>query len=124
MASWVPPDGLPAGRLIVPDPQYAGGNPVTEPVLWITEDPPPEPGQLWARLLAGHPATGLWPLLLTTMVVPTMVGLHAEIQDVIRRSNPPGRPWLTGELVPVPDSQIGELDPGELLAQGWNLTTG
>ena len=124
MASWGPPDGLPAGRLIVPDPQYAGGDPVTEPVLWITEDPPPEPGRLWARLLAEHPATGLWPLLLTTMVVPTMVGLHAEIQDVIRRSNPPGRPWLTGELVPVPDSRIGELDPGEMLAQGWNLTTG
>ena len=66
MASWGPPDGLPAGRLIVPDPQYAGANPVTEPVLWITEDPPPEPGPLWVRLLAEHPATGLWPLLLTT----------------------------------------------------------
>ena len=136
-APWAVPDGLPPGRLIVPDPRYAERSPVpgpAGPVLWITDQPQVEPGPLWARLLSGHPTTGLWPLLLTTLVVPDMAGAREDIREVIRRSNPPGRPWLTGELAPAAASdagepgagkpEAGEPAAGELLARGWDLTTG
>jgi hypothetical protein len=36
---WLLPDGLPDGRLIVTDPSYAEGPPVTDPVLWVTDAP-------------------------------------------------------------------------------------
>ena len=55
--SWPLPGGLPPGRLIVADPRYAYGEPVTEPVLWVTDHLVPDAGPLWARLLAEHPGT-------------------------------------------------------------------
>src|ERR1700728_2356212 len=48
--SWPLPGGLPPGRLIVADPQYAYGEPVTEPVLWVTDHLVPDAGPLWAGL--------------------------------------------------------------------------
>lgn len=125
MNSWAVPDGLPPGRLIVPEPAYATGTPVTEPVLWITDKSVPDAGPLFARLLASHEVTGLWPLLLTTLVIPDMgSGTRPELRDIMLRSNPPGRPWFTGELSPVPVDAIDEPDAEELLGHGWNLSTG
>jgi hypothetical protein len=122
--SWALPDGLPRGRLIVPEPAYATGTPVSEPVLWISDKPVLNAGPLFARLLASHEVTGLWPLLLTTMVIPNIgSGMRPELRDMLRR-NPPGRPWFTGELSPVPSDAIDELNAEELLGHGWNLSTG
>lgn len=62
------PEELPPGRLIVPDPEYLGYfglGPTTEPALWVSDDGITDAGPAWARLLAAHPGTGLWPLLLT-----------------------------------------------------------
>jgi hypothetical protein len=75
---------------------------VTEPVLWVTDEPVADAGPLFARLLADHRRCGLWPLLLTMLAVPQFSGLRADLVEVISRSNPPGRPWHTGELAPVP----------------------
>ena len=58
---------LPPGQWIAPNPEFARGEPVTGPVLWITDDPVPEAARLWARLLREHPRSGLWPLLLVTL---------------------------------------------------------
>ena len=62
--AWLP-DELPPGRLVVPDPDYADGDPVTDPVLWVSDLPVPDAGPLWASLLGQHARSGLWPLLLT-----------------------------------------------------------
>lgn len=66
MAEWTLPAWLSAGRLVVPDPDFAPEDeePVTEPALWVSADPMPGAGPLWGRLLALHPDSGLWPLLL------------------------------------------------------------
>jgi hypothetical protein len=123
---WAVPDGLPSGRLIVPDPKYAGEIPVTEPVLWISDEPVvPGAGPLFARMLAARDVTGLWPLLLTAQVIPNFgSGMRSEVRDIILRSNPPGRPWFNGELSPVSAEAIDELNAEELLEHGWNLSTG
>jgi Domain of unknown function (DUF4253) len=118
---WPLPDGLPPGRLVVPDPKYGGSDPVTEPVLWVTDEPVPHAGPLFARLMADHDRTRLWPLLLTTLVAPRILGASREITEAIRRGNPPGRPWHTGELAPVPRV---ELDPNRILAERWKLSHG
>jgi hypothetical protein len=118
---WPLPDGLPPGRPVVPDPQYGGTDPVTEPVLWVTDEPVPDAGPLFARLLADHVRTSLWPLMLTTLKVPGIPGSPAEVTAAIRRRNPPGRPWHAGELAPVPRA---ELDADQILAERWNLSTG
>ena len=71
-----------------------------EPVLWLGDDQV-SPG-LWSRMLAEHPRSGLWPLLL--------VGLHHE----------PHRPWESQELSPSWFSHPTEHDPEELLTTWWN----
>lgn len=83
---------LPAGRMVSSE---EGAS-----ILWLSEDPAP-PG-LWSRLLAEHPRSGLWPLLLD--------GRHNE----------PDRPWETGELFPSWISSITDHDPEELLIGWWN----
>lgn len=126
-ASWVVPDGLPDGGYIIPDPPYHDGEPITEPALWITDEPVPDVrlGPMFARLLAAHGDTGLWPLLLTEMSAPAgvlMPVISGVSADLIRaRLYPPGRPWHEAEILPVPASRIDELDAGELLARDWNL---
>ena len=105
-ASWAVPGGLPAGGFVVPDPPFHQGTPFTGAALWITDDPVPDPGPLFARLLAGHRQTGLWPLLLTE---------HAPS---------PGRPWHQGAISPVPGREVGGLDPAQLLAVRWEREAG
>jgi hypothetical protein len=117
---WSLPDGLPPGRLIVPDPQFAEEEPVAEPVLWVSSDPVPDAGPLWARLLAVHPGTGLWPLLL--MGRPVNPGRAHRSPERARWEA--GRPWHSAELAPVPTGRIDGLDAGRLLAAWWDTTIG
>ena len=124
--SWSLPGGLPPGRLIVPDPRYASGDPVTDPVLWVTDRLVPEAGPLWARLAAQHDATGLWPLLLvplaTTVFDVTPFTGGFELAHEVQYPGS-GRPWHTGELSPLPAGAVDELEVSELLAIGWMLAT-
>jgi hypothetical protein len=117
---WTLPDGLPPGRLIVPDPEFAEEEPVTEPVLWVSSDPVPDAGPLWARLLALHPDSGLWPLLL--MGRPVSPRRAQRFPEKARWEV--GRPWHSGELAPVPAERIDSLDAGRLLAEWWDATIG
>ncbi|GAA3573091.1 hypothetical protein GCM10022419_062530 [Nonomuraea rosea] len=96
------PDGL-RGRLITPKPAWARtGEPVTDPVLWITDDllRDQEAGRLWADLLTRHRESGLWPLLLGNG------GDHVT-------------PWHAGDLAPVPSSWADELDVEGELSKTW-----
>lgn len=83
MNDWSLPNGLPRGRLIVPDASSVEGSPVEEPVLWVSDAPVRQPAELWVALRLQHPQTGLWPLVLETL------------------EDAPARPWHDGELAPV-----------------------
>lgn len=102
------PEGLPPGRPVARGRLDAGGVPVGpptgEPLLWVSDEPVPDAGVRWARLLADHPRTGLWPLLLTMLAS-------------MRRT--PTRPWHNGELAPVAASGIDEVDVDAWLARRW-----
>jgi hypothetical protein len=125
---WGPPDGLPPGQMIVPDPQYATGPPTAYPVLWITDQPVPDAGRLWARLLGQHGGTGLWPLLLTERTGhfsgPGLATLPLEVTRILKHGTREGRPWHAGELAPIPAGQATTRDPATLLARRWNQVTG
>lgn len=119
------PDGLPPGRLIVPDLAQAGTDQVTEPVLWISEEPLGDEaaGRLWADLLVQHAETGLWPLLLGTLT-PRSGAKTRRWRSLLGTLALPsadalGRPWFTGELSPVPAAWADEVDVDELFANGW-----
>lgn len=118
--AWSLPAGLPPGRLIVPDPEYAQDEPVTEPALWVSDDPVADAGQLWARLLSLHPDSGLWPLLL--MGRPVSPSRAALVPELARQEA--GRPWHSAELAPVPSERIDEADVAEVLAEWWNSAFG
>lgn len=104
MSAWRVPDWLPPGRQVTPDPRYARGEPVSQPVLWVSDAPVPDVGAWWARLRLAHPETGLWPLLLTPLT-------GAFVGE--------GRPWHSGELAPVPAEVVDGLDVEEVLAHRW-----
>jgi hypothetical protein len=59
--TWSLPDGLPPGQFIAPDPAFSDATP--DDGLWITDEPVPDAGEVWARVLRRHEDTGLWPLL-------------------------------------------------------------
>ncbi|MFE4974316.1 DUF4253 domain-containing protein [Kitasatospora sp. NPDC056651] len=86
---------LPPGRLACGDDDGKG------PVLWISDGP--APAGLWARLHRAHPASGLWPLLLTPL----------------DHGDPDYRPWLSGELYPGDASTPDLHDPAALLNTWW-----
>lgn len=118
--AWSLPTGLPQGRLIVPDRQYAEAEPVTEPVLWVSDDPVADAGPLWARLLSFHHGSGLWPLLLMGRPVsPRRARAFPE-----RARQEAGRPWHSAELAPVPTERIDEADVQQVLAEWWNSAFG
>ncbi|MFF5259061.1 DUF4253 domain-containing protein [Actinomadura viridis] len=100
MPNWELPADLPPGRFVTPEPR-AGGAPSTEVCLWVSDNPVPDAGELWARLYAEHPRTGLYPLLL----------------DVLQRGS--DRPWHCGELAPRPISAIDTTDPETFLHRSW-----
>jgi hypothetical protein len=83
---------LPAGRVIA-------SAETGVPALWLSDEPPTF--ELWQRLHAAHPESGLWPLVLDPMPVQ------------------PDRPWETGELWPV-DLAPSQQTANELLAGWWS----
>ncbi|MDH2427455.1 DUF4253 domain-containing protein [Sphaerisporangium sp. TRM90804] len=63
---------LPDGAVVFPDPTYARFPARKRPAFWLSEGP--VSGELWARLRAEHPNSGLWPVLLEDSVQPWSVG--------------------------------------------------
>jgi hypothetical protein len=92
---------LPDGRLITSD----EGSGTVQP-LWLSDAP--VSADLWVRLLAEHPTSGLWPLLLDSHLVD-----DGEF-----------RPWSSGELFPERMSSPDAYDPAALLARWWQEHTG
>ncbi|MEV7192308.1 DUF4253 domain-containing protein [Streptomyces sp. NPDC093510] len=72
--------------------------------LWLSDTP--ASGELWARLLAEHGTSGLWPLLLDA---------HGQGNEC--------RPWASGELFPERMSSPHAHAPAGLLAQWWSAYT-
>jgi hypothetical protein len=93
----------------------------------MTDEPVPEAGELWARLLRGHEDTGLWPLILLTM---RPYGTALERQKArgsvgeLRIAKLARRPWHSGEFQPVPAESVAALDAAEILARWWSEITG
>ena len=86
---------LPAGRLIT-------GRSGTGHVAWVTVDPVPESGRVWAALCELHPQTGLVPIQLDSLD-----------EDL-------GRPWDGGDfLEPEDPREVDRLDVGALLENLW-----
>ncbi|KAB2342406.1 DUF4253 domain-containing protein [Actinomadura rudentiformis] len=99
------PDGLPPGRLIVPEdfrvpPQWVG-----KEILWVSDEPLPDADHLWARLYGAHTETGLYPLLLCG---------HFRDAD---------RPWHAGELGYWPVGTIDVLGAEGVLRRMWESVT-
>ncbi|CCH31724.1 DUF4253 domain-containing protein [Actinosynnema sp. NPDC047251] len=84
---------LPPGRLVVPEDEE-------RPVLWLSDAPPRL--DLWRRLRAEHPESGLWPLMLEP--------LH---------DNEEFRPWGVGELATAGMSSPDGHDAEALLSRWW-----
>ena len=63
--------GLPSGRLLAPG--TFTGTATANPTLWLTDTATPKVGELWVRLAAEFPATGLWPLVID----------NPELEDVL-----------------------------------------
>ncbi|ONH24663.1 hypothetical protein BL253_29830 [Pseudofrankia asymbiotica] len=77
--------------------------------LWMSDEPAAP--ELWAQLLAAHPATGLWPLLLEPQ--------YWE-EDRPQREPRGFHPWETGELSPDRMTSPGDHDPATILADWWD----
>ena len=112
--SSVPRELPAAGRLRLGDVDLGAGRPAVvrgstavagqeqEPTLWATDREIPGAATAWRQSVDRFRDTGLWPLVLTALG-----GGH------------PSRPWDSGELRPVPLENVDELDPTEVLAEGW-----
>ncbi|MCW2917218.1 MAG: hypothetical protein JWN52_5286 [Actinomycetia bacterium] len=99
------PDGLPPGRLIVPDLDFADDMWADRPVMWVSDGPVPDAGEQWKRLFDGHLKTGLYPLLLET--------LYGDA----------GRPWHVGELSPMSAGAVDALTAEGVLRRFWAEVT-
>jgi hypothetical protein len=87
---------LPAGKRI--SARYGQGG----PVAWVTIQPVPDAGTVWAALSAAHRETGLVPILLS--------GLHGDTK----------RPWDDEEFDDPEDiSALDQLDAARVLAADW-----
>ena len=125
--TWDPPAGLPPGQFVTPDPEFSAGTQGTDHALWVTDEPVPGAGSLWARLLQDHQGAGLWPLLLITMrprgaALERMKarGSLGELRiDKLAR-----RPWHSGEFEPVPAESADGLDAAEILGRWWGEISG
>lgn len=125
--TWQPPGALPPGHFAAPDPECADKAPDADHALWITDDPMPDVGVLWARLLREHEDNGLWPLLLLTM---RPYGAALDFMQArgslgaLRIERQARRPWHSGEFEPIPPESVDALDPEEILARWWGEITG
>jgi Domain of unknown function (DUF4253) len=93
---------LPAGKRI------RAVYPPGEPVAWVTLQPVPDPGRVWAALSAAHQETGLVPILLS--------GMGGDPQDT-------RRPWDNGEFDPPPDvTELERMEAASVLQEMWDGT--
>ncbi|MFD5123998.1 DUF4253 domain-containing protein [Streptomyces sp. NPDC058385] len=91
---------LPPGRLVTSD----EGNGDAQP-LWLSDRP--ATAELWTRMHADHPRSGLWPLLL----------------DSLNPNDGEFRPWGSGEVFTEQMSAPAHHDPARLLEQWWATYT-
>jgi hypothetical protein len=102
------PVTLSTGRLVT-------GNPGPDHVAWVTVDPVPESGRVWAVLSGLHPRTGLVPIQLD--------GLRVDTLSLGDRQGLPGdalRPWDNGEFARPQDRREADgLDAGAVLEDLW-----
>jgi hypothetical protein len=96
------PEGLPAGSLVVPDPQYADEMWAGCPALWVSDERLSDAGRHWSRLFDLREQTGLYPLLLNTL------------------EDQPSRPWHDGELSPASVGAIDLLTADGVLRRFWD----
>ncbi|GAA1571067.1 DUF4253 domain-containing protein [Actinomadura kijaniata] len=87
---------LPAGEVVWPDPGFPQRQLLLRPAFWVSEEP--VSGDLWARLRAEHPRSGLWPLLL-------------DESD---------QPWSAGQVAPEPVSEIDNYAPHAFMSEVWS----
>ena len=88
---------LPAGKRV------RAGFESAMPVAWVTRQPVPGAGQVWAALSAGHRETGLIPFLLGSL------------------PGYPSRPWDDEEFEePVDPSELDHMDAAHVLAEMWD----
>ncbi len=84
---------LPEGTLYAPSPE--GGSRGEDPVIWASNEPLRDVGQVWARLAAAFPETGVWPFVIDSsygfkgfgdylMDMPR--GRHTEVVTILRRN--------------------------------------
>lgn len=93
--------GLPPGRMVTSD----EGDGDIQP-LWLSDGP--ATAELWTRMYAEHPRSGLWPLLL----------------DSLDSSDSEFRPWESGEVFPEQMSSPASHAPASLLARWWGTYGG
>ncbi|MCX5297950.1 DUF4253 domain-containing protein [Streptomyces sp. NBC_00193] len=93
-------DLLPPGRMITSDEGDGDAQP-----LWLSDGP--ATAELWARMRAEHPRSGLWPLLL----------------DALDPDAGEFRPRGSGEVFPEQMTSPASHDPADLLAQWWTACT-
>ncbi|GII92884.1 DUF4253 domain-containing protein [Sinosporangium siamense] len=112
---------LPQGSLVWPDPDYLERVPA-RPAFWLSDEP--VTGELWSRLRADHPRSGLWPLLLDDSAQPWWAGQvapesAAEI-DNYSASAFMYEVWsdMLDPLRTGPDYDLGDLSPFEGLCPG------
>lgn len=102
------PVSLPAGKLIT-------RNPRPDPVAWVTVNPVPESGRVWAALSELHPQTGLVPVQLDGLRIDSL--FHGD------RHGLPGdalRPWDNAEFGrPQDPREADTIDVGALLGNLW-----
>jgi len=88
---------LPAGKRV------RAGFESAMPVAWVTRQPVPGAGRVWAALSAGHQETGLIPFLLGSL------------------PRYPSRPWDDEEFEePVDPSELDHMDAAQVLAEMWD----
>lgn len=88
--------GLPAGSLVWPDPDYDRLRTHHRPSFWLSDSP--VPAELWTRLRAEHPRSGLWPVLLEDSV----------------------QPWSAGQVAPEPEAEIDHYRADAFMAEVWS----
>src|SRR5690242_16467696 len=94
------PVTLPPGKRI------RGAHGSGEPAAWVTLQPVPDPGRVWAALSAAHQETGLVPILLS--------GLGGDARDT-------RRPWDNGEFdAPADVTQLEHMDAAGVLREMWD----
>jgi hypothetical protein len=86
---------LPDGSVVWPDPGYAPLQGPPRPAFWLSDDPVPM--DLWTRLRAEHPRSGLWPVLLEDSV----------------------QPWSAGQVAPDAASEIDNYRAEAFMAEVW-----